>query len=79
MSKNAQIGGNSTFFEILRWIPIGAIGSNPWVNSRRMRNLNALFGVAYRGRQRFSIPQLGYFGYLSLGWKTKAYFGSVEI
>ncbi len=24
MSKNAQIGGNLTFFEILKWIPIGA-------------------------------------------------------
>jgi hypothetical protein len=24
MIKNAQIGGNFTFFEILKWIPIGA-------------------------------------------------------
>jgi hypothetical protein len=24
MSKNAQIGGNLTFFEVLKWIPIGA-------------------------------------------------------
>ena len=28
-----------------------------------MQNLNALFGVAYRKRQRFSVPQLGYLGY----------------
>ena len=33
------------------------------VNSRRMQNLNALFGVAYREIQRFSVPQLGYLGY----------------
>jgi hypothetical protein len=37
--------------------------SNPSVNSRRMQNLNALFGAAYRERQRFSVPQLGYLGY----------------
>jgi len=24
MIKNGQIGGNLTFFEILKWIPIGA-------------------------------------------------------
>jgi hypothetical protein len=35
---------------------------NPSVNSRRMQNLNALFGVAYRERRRFSVPQLGYLG-----------------
>jgi hypothetical protein len=27
------------------------------------QNLNALFGVAYREGQRFSVPQLGYLGY----------------
>jgi hypothetical protein len=29
-----------------------------------VQNLNALFGVAYRGIQRFSVLQLGYLGYL---------------
>jgi len=28
-----------------------------------MQNLNALVGVAYRERRRFSVPQLGYLGY----------------
>jgi hypothetical protein len=37
--------------------------SNISVNSRRIQNLNALFGVAYRERRRFSVPQLGYLGY----------------
>jgi hypothetical protein len=23
-AKNAQIGGNSAFYEVLKWIPIGA-------------------------------------------------------
>jgi hypothetical protein len=27
MHKNAQIGGNLTFFKILKWIPIGAAGA----------------------------------------------------
>ena len=36
---------------------------NPSVNSRGIQNLNALIGVAYRERQRFSVPQWGYLGY----------------
>ncbi len=28
--KNAQIGGNLTFFEILKWIPIGAVEEDLW-------------------------------------------------
>jgi hypothetical protein len=35
---------------------------NPSVNSRRMQNLNALFGVAYREGRRFSVPQFGLLG-----------------
>jgi hypothetical protein len=49
-----------------RWLCIvGMSGdhANPSVNSRRMQLQNALFGVAYRERQRFSVPQLGYLGY----------------
>jgi hypothetical protein len=33
-----------------------------------MQNLNALFGVAYREKQRFSVPQLGYLGYQVTKW-----------
>ena len=31
--------------------------------ARFTQNLNGLFGVAYRERRRFSVPQLGYLGY----------------
>jgi hypothetical protein len=62
--KNAQIGGNLTFFEILNWIPIGA-AHDPNVNwfenlwdARRMiavqrkeDNVNILrFGIYVRTR-----------------------------
>ena len=39
------------------------MGSDPWLTAEECRNLNALFGVAYRERQRFSVSQLGYLGY----------------
>src|SRR5208283_3086656 len=42
-----------------------------------MQNLNALFGAAYRERQRFSVPQLGYLGYRISDGERKAYFGDV--
>ncbi|HEX4201444.1 MAG TPA: hypothetical protein VHY59_07995, partial [Chthoniobacterales bacterium] len=39
------------------------IDANRSVTTRRIQNLNALFGVAYRESRRFSVPQLGYLGY----------------
>jgi hypothetical protein len=47
---------------------------NLWLTAEECKNLNALFGVAYRETQRFSVPQLGYLGYrvasqpLALRW-----------
>jgi hypothetical protein len=41
----------------------GSSRINTSVNRRGMQILNALFGVAYRERQQFSVRQLGYLGY----------------
>jgi hypothetical protein len=35
---------------------------NPSVNSRRIQNLNGLFGIACRERQRFFSPSVGLLG-----------------
>jgi len=42
-----------------------------------MQNLNALYGVAYRERQRFSVPQLGYLGYQNIRLRQSAASGGV--
>jgi hypothetical protein len=39
------------------------------LTAEEVENLNALVGVAYRERQRFSVPQLGYLGYQILDGK----------
>lgn len=49
-----------------RWLPEQDSNLNASVNSQGPQNLNALFGVAYRAIQQFSVPQLGCLGYREL-------------
>ena len=51
------------------------------LTAEECKNLNALFGVAYRERRRFLVPQLGYLGYfyplpplLMSSWNVQSYF-----